>query len=204
MSRTLPLEMTSPRTPVPLETEASCRLGPTLHTERLVLRPPIAEDFDGWAEFSADPEVSRFLGGTQARALAWRGFACQVGAWQLQGFAMFSVIERASGSWLGRVGPWRPEGWPGTEVGWGLTRWAWGRGFATEAARATIDWAFEELGWTEVIHCIEPANAPSRALAMRLGAENRGPGRLPAPYESAPIEIWGQSREEWLSRRART
>ena len=42
------------------------------------------------------------------------------GSWALNGFGMFSVIEKASGLWLGRIGPWRPDGWPGNEVGWGL------------------------------------------------------------------------------------
>jgi len=98
---------------------------PEILTERLLLRPPIAGDFEGWARFAADPEVMRFLGGVQPRAVAWRGFLAMVGAWHIQGFAMFSVVERSTGAWLGRVGPWQPEGWPGTEVGWGLCSEHW-------------------------------------------------------------------------------
>ena len=64
------------------------------------------------------------------------------GAWAIQGFAMFSVIEKVSGRWIGRIGPWQPEGWPGTEIGWGIVRDRCGFGYATEAAAATIDWAF--------------------------------------------------------------
>ncbi len=186
---------------VPHETEASRRLGPTLETERLVLRPPIREDFEGWAAFMGDLEAARFIGGPQARALAWRGFATMVGAWHLQGYAMFSVVERGTGIWLGRIGPWQPEGWPGTEVGWGLGRWAWGKGYAMEAAVASIDWAFDHLAWDEVIHGIDPENAPSRALAMRLGATKRGAGRFPPPFENAPVEFWGQTRAQWRARR---
>lgn len=114
---------------------------------------------------------------------------------------MFSVIEKASGRWVGRVGPWRPEGWPGTEVGWGLLRSAWGQGYATEAAAVGIDWAFERLGWTEVIHCIAPENLSSAAVARRLGSINRGPGRLPAPFDTAEIDLWGQTRAQWRGRR---
>lgn len=171
-------------------------------TDRLLLRPPIAADFEGFARFAADPEVMRYLGGVQPRAIAWRGFLTMVGAWQVQGFAMFSVIERSTGTWIGRVGPWQPEGWPGTEVGWGLCSEYQGKGYALEAAVVSIDWAFEHLGWTEVIHSIDPANTPSQALARRLGSTNRGPGRLPPPFETAPIDIWGQSREAWRQRRA--
>jgi RimJ/RimL family protein N-acetyltransferase len=138
----------------------------------------------------------------QARAVAWRGFVAMAGSWAIQGFAMFSVIEKASGRWVGRLGPWMPEGWPGTEVGWSIVREAWGRGYATEGAVAAIDWAFEHLGWTEVIHTIAPDNVASQAVARKLGSRNLRPGRLPPPFDSVPIDIWGQSREEWFARRA--
>lgn len=172
-----------------------------IETERLILRPIQREDFDSWAAFMADEEAARFIGGAQKRSTAWRSFCGMAGAWHLFGFAMFSVIEKASGRWIGRLGPWQPEGWPGTEVGWGLAREAWGKGYAGEGAAAAIDWAFANLGWTEVIHCIDPENRPSQALAERLGSYKRGPGRLPAPFEAMSIEIWGQSREEWFARR---
>lgn len=173
-----------------------------IETERLLLRPPLIEDFDGWAALMADEDGSRFIGGPQPRSAAWRGFMTMAGAWSLQGFAMFSMIEKATGTWIGRTGPWVPEGWPGTEVGWGIARSAWGKGFAKEAAEATIDWAFHTLGWAEVIHTIDLDNTPSIALAERLGSRHRGPTRLPAPYEHFPVHAWGQTREEWRARRA--
>jgi RimJ/RimL family protein N-acetyltransferase len=175
--------------------------GPTLQTERLILRPTASEDFEPWALFMADETASRFIGGPQVRAAAWRGFASMAGAWAVEGHAMFSLIERDSGRWVGRVGPWTPAEWPGTEVGWGVIREVWGKGYAREAAIAAIDWAFDQLGWTEVIHCIDPANTPSQALAQRLGSVNRGPGRMPAPFQDYPIDIWGQSRDAWRARR---
>lgn len=178
------------------------RNGVRLETARLLLREPVLTDFDAWAEHMADPEAARFLGGYQPRAVAWRGFMCMAGSWHLQGFGMFSVIEKATGRWVGRVGPWRPEGWPGTEVGWGIIRPCWRRGYALEAASAAIDWAFTTLGWTEVVHCIAPANIPSQALAARLGSRNRGSGRLPPPYDAYPHDIWGQTRAAWEARRA--
>jgi RimJ/RimL family protein N-acetyltransferase len=174
---------------------------PPIETERLVLRPPRAEDFDEWAAFMADEPASRWIGGPLSRAMAWRGFLTVVGAWEIQGFGMFSAIERDTGLWVGRIGPWMPEGWPGPEVGYGIVRSRWGRGYATEGAAASIDWAFDALGWTEAIHCIDPANAASIRVAERLGARRRGPGRLPEPMDAVPIEIWGQTREEWRSRR---
>ena len=175
--------------------------GPTLETERLVLRPHQRSDFDGFAELIGDEEAARYIGGAMPRAAAWRKFLQMPGAWVVQGFAMFSVIEKTSGEWIGQCGPWQPEGWPGTEVGWGLVREHWGKGYAVEAAAASIDWAFDELGWTDVIHCIDPANTPSQKVAERLGSTNRGPGRMPPPFEAYPVDIWGQSRDAWRARR---
>jgi RimJ/RimL family protein N-acetyltransferase len=171
-----------------------------LETDRLVLRPTRREDFDPWAELMADGEATRYLGGPQPRAVAWRGFMTMAGAWHLQGYAMFSVLEKSSGRWVGRVGPWQPEGWPGTEVGWSIVRDRWGRGYATEAAAAAMSWAFAELRWTEVIHVIDARNEASGAVARKLGARNRGRGRLPPPYEEVAVDIWGQTRDEWAAR----
>ncbi|QSQ26800.1 GNAT family N-acetyltransferase [Pyxidicoccus parkwayensis] len=175
--------------------------GPTLQTARLILRPTALEDLDGFAALIADPESARFIGGVQPRAMAFRAMSAMAGSWALQGFSMFSVLEKSTGQWVGRIGPWMPEGWPGTEVGWGLLRSAWGKGYATEAATAAIDWAFETLAWTRVIHCIAPENTPSAEVARRLGSTLIGPTKLPPPYDTAVIEAWGQSREEWRARR---
>ncbi len=176
-------------------------LGPTLETERLILRPPVGDDFDAWAEWMGDEEAMRHIGGVQSRPVAWRSMATFTGSWALHGFGMFSVIEKESGRWIGRLGPWSPEGWPGTEVGWGLARSYWGKGYATEGAAATMDWAFDTLGWTDIIHTIAPDNVGSVGVAERLGSANRGPGRLPPPFEHLPVDVWGQTREQWRSRR---
>ncbi len=172
-----------------------------IETARLILRPTRWEDFDAWAEFMADDDATRFLGGRQPRSVTWRTMLTMAGAWYLRQPAMFSVIERASGRWVGRLGPWMPDGWPGTEVGWGIIRECWGRGYAVEGATAAIDWAFDRFRWTEVIHSIAPGNQASQAVARKLGSRLRGPGHLPAPLESEPIEIWGQTLSEWRARR---
>jgi RimJ/RimL family protein N-acetyltransferase len=167
-----------------------------LVTPRLILRPPRAEDFEAWAAFAADGETTRHLGGAQPRAVAWRAFCLMAGAWGLYGFGLFSVLERATGRWIGRVGPWRPEGWPGNEIGWGLHRDAWGRGLAAEAAIAATDWALDALRWDDFIHCIDPANVRSVALATRLGSRRLGRATLPAPI-GHDVDVYGQSATEW-------
>ncbi|CAN5168439.1 hypothetical protein BH10PSE3_BH10PSE3_16640 [soil metagenome] len=97
--------------------------------------------------------------------------------------------------------PWRPEGWPGNEIAWGLHPGFHGKGYAVEAATAALDWAVEVLGWTQVVHCIDPANAPSIKVAQRIGSRFLGPGRMPEPYQDAEIHLWGQSADEWKARR---
>ncbi len=174
-----------------------------LETARLILRQPRLSDLDRWAEFMADPEAATHLGGVQPRPVAWRSLASMAGAWAIGGFGMFSVIEKASGEWIGRLGPWHPDGWPGTEVGWGIARAYWGRGYAAEGSIAAIDWAFANLGWTEVIHTISPGNLSSQALARRLGSTKRGSTFLPPPFSTIAVDVWGQSREQWQAQRAR-
>ena len=184
--------------PVP---SAAPSLEPVLETARLILRVPCRADFDGYAEMLGDPEAARYIGGVQSRGAAWRRFLQMPGAWAVQGFAMFSVTDKRTGEWLGQAGPWQPEGWPGTEVGWSFRRSAWGHGFAREAATAALDWAFDSLSWGDVIHCIDPANQRSRILAERLGSRVLHTARLPAPYDNEIVEVWGQTREAWLANR---
>lgn len=176
--------------------------GPILFTERLVMRPVAAEDFEAWADFHADPETMHYLGGVQPRAVAWRGLCYMAGAWSIRGFSMFSLIERETGRWVGRIGPHEPEGWPGREVGWGVARAFAGRGYAYEAAVASMDYAVDVLGWSQVIHTIAPDNSASIALAQRLGSTNGGSTSLPPPLDHLPVDSWEQSAVHWRARRA--
>lgn len=171
-----------------------------LETERLLLRLPSLEDLDRWTEMTADPTAARFIGGTVPKPVVWRSIMQIVGAWQLTGISMFSVVEKRTGLWIGRVGPWQPLGWPGTEVGWALHPDAWGQGYAVEAASASVDYAFDTLGWSEAVHCINPANTASQNVAKRLGARVLRQATLPAPFDYEHVDVWGQTRDEWRAR----
>ena len=90
------------------------------------------------------------------------------------------------------------------EIGYAFHPGAWGRGYALESAVAAIDWAFDALGWNEIIHCIAPANAASRKVAQRLGSRMIRVGRLlPPPADEVEVELWGQSRQHWRANRIR-
>jgi RimJ/RimL family protein N-acetyltransferase len=171
-----------------------------IETARLILRVPRLDDLDAWAAMMSDEQTARFIGGVASREVMWRGLMTMIGAWHATGVSMFSVIERATGRWVGRLGPWMPEGWPGPEVGWAIVRHCWARGYATEGATAAMDFAFDRLGWTDIIHSIAPDNAASQQVARKLGSRNRGPGQLPPPFAASPVDIWGQTREEWRQR----
>jgi len=175
-------------------------LGPTLTTPRLVMHPPSVSDFDDFAALVGDPTAMAFIGGPQPRTVAWRTFTQNAGHWAIYGFGFFLMRERVGGRLVGRAGTHRPEGWPGTEVGWALHGHAQGKGYATEAASAAIDYAVETLGWTEVIHCIDAENEPSMAVARRLGAQVLREALLPEPYSHACV-VWGQTGEAWRARR---
>ena len=148
----------------------------TLHTERLTLRMLREEDLDPYAAMCADPEVMRHLGEgkTFTRPEAWREMALLIGHWQLRGYGMWAVEERASGSLVGRIGFFQPEGWPGFELGWMLGREHWGKGYAIEGARGALKYAFATLKRQHVISLIRPANAASIRVAERLGERLEG------------------------------
>src|SRR5215475_10995287 len=143
----------------------------TLQTDRLALRMLHESDLDAYAEMCADAEAMRYIGDGQplARPMAWRNLAMMLGHWSLRGYGLWAVEERASGVLVGRIGFWNPEGWPGFELGWTLRRSFWGRGYATEAARAALEFAFTRLGQAQVISLIHPENAASIRVAQRLG-----------------------------------
>jgi RimJ/RimL family protein N-acetyltransferase len=152
-------------------------------------------DLDAYAEMCGDPEVMRHVGNGQPlnRADAWRNLAMMLGHWQLRGYGQWAVEEKASGALVGRVGFWEPEGWPAFEVGWMLHRSHWGRGFATEAARAALEHAFQQMGRTHVISLIRVGNLASVRVAERVGE------RLEGRMELTGFDTWvyGIGREDW-------
>jgi RimJ/RimL family protein N-acetyltransferase len=167
---------------------------PTLETERLLLRPFRPDDFDAYAEMCSDPEVMRYLTGAPlSRPEAWRHMAFIVGHWHLLGYGMWAVEEKATGNFLGRIGFNNPEGWPAFELGWTLARRYWGRGYASEGARAALAHAFTAMGRDHVISLILPGNQSSIRVAERLG--ERLEGR--AEVVGKECLVYGIGRAEW-------
>ncbi len=142
---------------------------PVIESERLTLRPYKDCDFDALAAFFASDRAT-YYGGSCDRNDAWRRMAAFVGHWFLRGYGVWALEEKATGEYIGHAGLWFPEGWPEREITWMLLAGYEGKGFASEAAIRVREHAFETLGWTRLVSCIQPENKPSIRLAERVGA----------------------------------
>jgi RimJ/RimL family protein N-acetyltransferase len=153
---------------------------PTVETERLLLRRWRPTDAPPLAAINADPEVMRFIGRGAAlgRALSDDLLTRFEREWRERGFGLWAVEELAApGELLGFCGltvpMFLPELLPAVEVGWRLARSAWGRGVATEAARAALAFGFGERGMREIVAIVNPENVRSLRVADKLGMTAR-------------------------------
>jgi RimJ/RimL family protein N-acetyltransferase len=159
--------------------------GPVVETQRLRLRPwRAADDLPALAAVNADAEVMRWVAPNrplrpdESAALLERIEA----HWREHGYGLWAVEPRANGAGcIGFAGlaipSFLPEVLPAVEAGWRLDRAWWGRGLATEAARASIAYGFDTLGLRSVVSIIDAANERSLRVAEKLGMR-RGPDRL--------------------------
>ena len=170
---------------------------PTIETERLILRGWREDDLDAYAAMMADPEVMRFLGGASSRSDAWRGMATVIGHWELRGFGLWAVERKRDGVLIGRVGVQYPEGWPSTEVAWTLGRPYWGHGYATEAAKASLDYGFRTTRLPKLISLIDPENHGSRRVAERLAYTKGGKATITIFGTSYELDVWEMLRDRW-------
>lgn len=164
---------------------------PELRTERLLLRGWRDEDLDELASIFADVETVRWVGSPEGkdREETWRHLAYLVGHWELRGFGLWAVDEIESGDLVGQIGLLRPEGWPGLEVGWVVARPHWGKGYAPEAARASMDWARNELGAGHLISLIADDNERSARVAEKLGMAVEGRATILGQYD---VRVFGR------------
>ncbi len=144
-----------------------------LRTERCLLRQWRSDDLAPWRAMNADPDVRRHfpsvLGGEQANAeaqrcrdaIAERGW----GMWALEVPGVFDFAGFVGLAIPGYEAPWMPA----VEIGWRLRQDAWGQGFATEAARAALRFAFNELKLAQVVALTVPGNTSSRRVMEKLG-----------------------------------
>ncbi|GIU89942.1 MAG: hypothetical protein KatS3mg010_1041 [Acidimicrobiia bacterium] len=145
----------------------------TLRTERLVLRPWRESDRVPYAALNADPEVMRYFPSTLTQAESDASVDRIVDGFARRGFGLWAVEVAGGAPFVGFVGldepAWEAHFTPCVEVGWRLARAHWGKGYATEAARAAVAFGFDVLGLDEIVSFTVPANSASRAVMERLG-----------------------------------
>ncbi len=166
---------------------------PTLTTERLILLPPDPSHLDAYLATYGDAEVMAHLTAPMDAVKVWHMMATQIGHWALRGFGGWSVQVRESGAVIGRLGLIRPEGNAEVEIGWVLGRESWGKGYATEGARAALAFGFDTVRAERVIARIAPANAGSAGVAAKLGM------RLDAALTTPEQHIYVIDRGERVS-----
>jgi RimJ/RimL family protein N-acetyltransferase len=149
---------------------------PVIETERLRLRPWRDDDLDAYAALCADPEVMKFFGHngeTKTRAESGEQMAGFVQHWEDHGLGLWCAADRQSDTCLGFVGLaipfFLPEVMPAVEIGWRLARSSWGLGYATEGARATLEYAFGPLDLDRIVSIARPENHRSTNVMQKLG-----------------------------------
>ena len=149
---------------------------PTLHTDRLTLRPFRNGDFDAYATFMAG-ERTQYMDGKLTRAQAWGAFCGEIASWSLNGFGTLAIEE--DGQIAGGAGLIHPPHFPEPECGWFLFDGFTGRGLATEAGRAMLDHTFATTDLTSIVSYVSEGNAASIRVAERLGAVRDNMAKAP-------------------------
>jgi RimJ/RimL family protein N-acetyltransferase len=146
-----------------------------IETERLLLRPWQASDLPAFATMNADPRVRRFFSSLLTREESDASVARFVRMHELDGFGFLATELRDTSEFIGLIGIQRMSfllpglSIPAVEIGWRLNAESWGKGLATEGARACLDLAFEKFQIPEIVAFTIPANLPSRRVMEKLG-----------------------------------
>ena len=168
--------------------------GARLETERLLLRRWKTSDLEPYAELCRDPEVMRHIGSgdTRSRDQCARGIKAMERHWEEKGFGLFALEMRESGEFIGYTGlsepDFLPQIMPAVEIGWRLSRRHWGKGYATEAARAAMQFGFDTLELPSIVSIFQLENDASRRIVRKLGMDL---DRLTQdPSCDRPVEVW--------------
>lgn len=142
-------------------------------TDRLLLRPWREADLPAFAALNADPEVRRFFPGLLSRAASDAQAARIQAALRRNGFGFWAAEVPGVAACIGFIGlspvPFEASFSPAVEIGWRLARAHWGRGYATEGARAALAFGFETLALAQIVSFTATANRPSRRVMERIG-----------------------------------
>ncbi|MDX2482855.1 MAG: GNAT family N-acetyltransferase [Pseudodonghicola sp.] len=142
---------------------------PVIETKRLILRGPEAGDYPDFKSTFTSYRA-RFMGGPLNPYESWMLYAAEIGHWQIRGYGMWMIHDKASDETYGMAGGWKPAMWPEPEIAWVIWPDKAGKGFALEATHAVRRFLYQQKGWTTAVSYIDPMNLDSIRLAERLGA----------------------------------
>lgn len=183
--------------------------GPVLRTERLILRPWRPEDFDAFAALNADERVAAMLGGPADRAASDAIAAHMIEGFRTRGFGYWAVELPGVAPFIGALGLSLPSFdapfMPAVEIGWRLAFDHWGKGYASEGARAALDFGFNQAGLDEIVSFTARINTKSRAVMERLGMrtdpkDDFGNVRLAPDHPLHPHVLYRLRRAAWRPR----
>lgn len=168
---------------------------PEVETARLRLRPFRDEDFEQFATFRSDAAIMKYIGtsGPQSRERTVLWLHNNVLRWQQHELGMWAVVEKSSGAFAGWCGLGMLDGTPEVEVGYGLAQEFWGQGIATEAARASLRYGFEERRLERIVAVAMPDNLASRRVMEKLGMRYERDAR----YYNADVVYYAITRAEF-------
>jgi RimJ/RimL family protein N-acetyltransferase len=182
----------------------------TVATARLLLRAWRESDRDPFAAMNADPDVARYLPTQLDRVASDALIDRMVGHWAAHRFGLWAVERKDDGAFIGFTGLYQPafeaHFTPAVEVGWRLAREAWGAGYATEAAFASLEFGFDTVGLEEIVSFTVPTNERSRRVMERLGmtrdpADDFDHPRLPPGHPLRRHVLYRLRRRDWEKRR---
>ena len=172
-----------------------------IETDRLHLRRWKPEDLDEYSAICGDPEVMRWIGDGSVRTRSQNrdDIAAFERHWDDRGFGLFAVELRTSQGLSGFIGlsipKFLPEVLPAVEIGWRLVRTLWGKGLATEGARAAMDFGFNEIGLDRIVSICQVENRASRRIMDKLGMSIER--ETVDPESGRPVQVCAIERSDW-------
>lgn len=144
---------------------------PEIETGRLRLRAFKPDDLDDLYMVFGDAEVMTYISGgkPRTREATHAGLLRTIEGWRDRGFGLWAVVEKDNGHVIGYCGLIFLDGTTEIELAYGLAKSSWGKGFATEAARASLRFGFEELKLERIVAVVNPQNIPSQRVLEKLG-----------------------------------
>lgn len=166
-----------------------------IHTQRLALQPFTLDDLDALAEINGDPQVMRYIGdgmpASRERTAERLNFIIEHG--RRYGFSVWAVRSKQTPSLIGFCGLIRLDGTTEVEVGYRFAQAHWGKGFATESARASLRYGFEELALDRIVAVVQPENIASQRVLEKLGFKYEKDAR----YYNTDLKYYAIAREAY-------